>query len=1303
MENPRNGGVLEGGSSSRPPDPPFISYADITRDTTKISSSSIPSIPLKSQGFHLGEPAIFFSEEENSTLSIPHKLTLVARCAYGRPPLATIKKFMEKSVGVRLAFTVGILDTRHLLFQFSSEDDFLMVWLKEAIYINGYLFRFFKWTPSFIAGIEPSLVPIWVNFPNLPLHRFNESALTSIGNIIGKVLKMDGPTKTWTRPSAARVCIEVDLLKKNPDRFWLGIGNKGRWQDIVYEKSTLFCTRCKKISHEFETCKSGKNIRNKQKVMLQREVEELDARSKNKVWVEKQNHGESSNVIITGNTGKETEQSKGKDDQVSDFNEIRNNAPLNRKGQEDLVVSNTGSMETCKFGSRFVNPSPSFEISDHGEKINGNGKSDQEDHGKISDEIRESDSRNKEVDDHIRETAIFESSDSDIMQDLISGSNASPKQITDQDCGLPLSATAGQASSYPNSSINPDLMTATGKTESIADGMPEALRQSRYHMKRCFAEYIAKGRRIMKLQHLMEEMEKSIEDKLERTKVLEGFIGYILCSTQEASVVPPYVAFAVRSNPGFWEFVKVNSDDLAVDGITASEYLKFKEMIYDEKWAKDENALEVDFGAFEFSMPRLTLPSSIGNGVSFVSKFITSKLRGDSERAKPLLDYLLSLNQEGENLMINETLNTVRKLQMELVVAEVFVSSLPKDTPYQNFEQRFSKWGFEKGWGDNAERVKETMRSLLELLQVPDPINVEEFFSRLPTIFNIVIFSPHGYFGQSDVLGLPDTGGQVVYILDQVRALEEELLLRIRRQGLSVKPQILVVTRLIPDARGTNCNQELEPILNCKHSHILRVPFMTKNGVLRQWDATAKILDHMEEKPDLIIGNYTDGNMVASLMASKLGITQGTIAHALEKTKYEDSDIKWKELDPKYHFSCQFTADIISMNAADFIITSTYQEIAGSTDRPGQYEKHAAFTMPGLCRFISGINVLDPKFNIAAPGADQSVYFPYTQKQKRSTSFHPAIEELLYSKEDTNEHIGFLADRKKPVIFSMARLDKVKNITGLTEWYGKNTRLRNLVNLVVVAGFFDPSKSKDREEIEEIKKMHTLIEKYQLKGQIRWIAAQNDRNRNGELYRFIADTKGAFVQPALYEAFGLTVIEAMNCGLPTFATNQGGPAEIIIDGVSGFHIDPNNGDESSNKIADFFEKCKENAEYWNKISTAGLKRIYECYTWKIYAKKVLNMGSIYSFWRQLNKEQNQAKQRYLHMFYNLQFKNLAKNVPVQGDETQQPASTATATAIIKPQATERNPNKKKGPISPCTVENLGDEAEVGPQNFLEIV
>ncbi|KAK4280588.1 hypothetical protein QN277_012197 [Acacia crassicarpa] len=822
--------------------------------------------------------------------------------------------------------------------------------------------------------------------------------------------------------------------------------------------------------------------------------------------------------------------------------------------------------------------------------------------------------------------------------------------------------------------------SALKRSDSIADSMPDALRQSRYHMKTCFARFLGSGKRLMKRQHIMEDMEKSIEDVTERNKLLHGLFGFILSTTQEAAVVPPYVAFAVRPNPGYWEFIKVNGDDLQVDALQVSEYLKFKEMVFDEKWANDENSLEIDFGAIDFTTPRMALSSSIGKGLDFTTKFLSSKLGESTESSKPLLDYLLALNHHGENLMINDTLNSLDKLQTALKVADVYLSALPKDTPYQTFEARLKEWGFLRGWGDTSTRVHETMKMLSEVLEAPDSAQLQSFFSRLPNMFNIVIFSVHGYFGQADVLGLPDTGGQVVYILDQVRAFEEELLNKIKLQGLSVKPQILVVTRLIPDAKGTKCNQELEPIVNTKYSHILRVPFWTEKGILRQWvsrfdiypylerftqDATEKIIDILEGKPDLIIGNYTDGNLVSSLMASKLGVTQATIAHALEKTKYEDSDAKWKQFDAKYHFSCQFTADMISMNAADFIITSTYQEIAGSKDKPGQYESHTAFTMPGLSRVVSGISVFDPKFNIAAPGADQSVYFPYTEKQKRLTSFHPAIEGLLYSKKNNEEHIGFLEDRKKPIIFSMARLDTVKNLSGLVEWYGKNNKLRNLVNLVVVGGFFNPSKSKDREEMGEIEKMHVLIEKYQLKGQFRWIAAQTDRHRNGELYRCIADTKGAFVQPALYEAFGLTVIEAMNCGLPTFATNQGGPAEIIVDGVSGFHINPYNGDESSNKIADFFQRCQTDSNYWDNMSMAGLRRINECYTWKIYAEKVLDMGSVYGFWRGMNKKQKLAKDRYIHMLHSLQFRKLARNVIVPFEEPQE-ITTMGKTSIQKP-------------------------------------
>ncbi|XP_042960763.1 disease resistance protein RPP2B-like isoform X1 [Carya illinoinensis] len=117
------------------------------------------------------------------------------------------------------------------------------------------------------------------------------------------------------------------------------------------------------------------------------------------------------------------------------------------------------------------------------------------------------------------------------------------------------------------------------------DSMPDALRQGNYHIKRYLSRLIATGKRVMTSQNLLEELDKLTEDKGDSREVLEGLLGYILCSTdQEAAVVPPYVAFATRPNPGFYEFVKVNSEDLSIEAITASEYLRFREVIFDENW-----------------------------------------------------------------------------------------------------------------------------------------------------------------------------------------------------------------------------------------------------------------------------------------------------------------------------------------------------------------------------------------------------------------------------------------------------------------------------------------------------------------------------------------------------------------------------------------------------------------------------------------------------------------------------------------------------------------------------------------------
>lgn len=557
------------------------------------------------------------------------------------------------------------------------------------------------------------------------------------------------------------------------------------------------------------------------------------------------------------------------------------------------------------------------------------------------------------------------------------------------------------------------------RADSMADRLPEAVRQNRFQIKKCFSRFVSQGKRILQTQELLNELETIIEDQTERNKIQEGMFGRMLQSTQEVVIVPPFVGLAIRTKPGVWEYDRVNANDLSIEQITVTEYLKFKECLVDEEWPKNEYALELDFEPFNASVPHMARPSSIGDGVRFLSRHLSCRLFHDAQSMQPLLDFLQTCNNCGEKLMVSDTIDTVSQLQTALVKAEEILSDLRKDTPYEEFEHRLQEIGLEKGWGNNAQNVLHTIHLLLELLQEPDPDAFENFLGKIPNVFNVVIFSPHGYFGQADVLGLPDTGGQVVYILDQVKALEEELLSRIEQQGLDITPHILVVTRLIPEAQGTRCNQRIEKILNTQHSQILRVPFKTEKGILQRWvsrfdvwpylekfaeDAANEIFATFQGKPDLIIGNYSDGNLVASLVANKFDIIQCNIAHALEKTKYANSDLNWKKFDEKYHFSCQFTADILAMNNADFIITSTYQEIAGSEDTVGQYESHGAFTLPGQYRVVSGIDVFDPKFNIVAPGADMSIYFPYKERESRLTHFHDAIEELLFSPVDTLEH-----------------------------------------------------------------------------------------------------------------------------------------------------------------------------------------------------------------------------------------------------------------------------------------------------------
>ncbi len=740
-------------------------------------------------------------------------------------------------------------------------------------------------------------------------------------------------------------------------------------------------------------------------------------------------------------------------------------------------------------------------------------------------------------------------------------------------------------------------------------------------------------------------------------------LGKLIYSTQEIILDKESLYLIVRPQIAIQEAYRLLSD-MTVESITIDELLNLRDKLVDSNSSQDGELLKIDFQPFYNSSPCLRDSKKIGNGVDYLNRYLSSKLFDDNcgTWQEALFNFLKLHKYNGQQLLINERIQSKSQLSEKVKRVIDLLEKYPDRTSYENFRFELRSFGFEPGWGNTAVRTRETLELLNHLIDSADHEILEKFMSRIPLIFKVLVTSPHGWFGQEGVLGRPDTGGQVVYVLDQVKELEKQIRENATLAGLDVlgaiEPKIIVLTRLIPNSEDTNCNQRLEKIYGSSNCWILRVPFresqpeITQNWISRfeiypylesfATDSEIELLAEFAGKPDLIIGNYTDGNLVAFLLSRRMNVNQCIIAHALEKSKYIFSDINWENLEKQYHFSLQFTADLIAMNSANFVVSSTYQEIIGTDHSLGQYESYQSFTMPKLYHVVSGIDLKNPKFNVVPPGVNESVYFPYTKIEDRLLNERERLEDLLFTLEDSTQAFGKLSDIGKRPIFSMARLDRIKNLTGLAECFGKSKELQEQCNLILVAGKLHTEDSTDTEEINEIEKLYQIIDKYKLQGKIRWLGVRLSKNDSGEIYRIIGDRQGIFVQPALFEAFGLTVLEAMISGLPTFATRFGGPLEIIEDKVNGFYINPTNHQEMAEIILEFLSKCDHHPDSWNEFSQKGIQRVYDNYTWKIHTNRLLSLAKTYSLYNYASGDNREDMLRYIESLFHLLYKPRAK-------------------------------------------------------------
>ncbi|MBD1809554.1 sucrose synthase [Microcoleus sp. FACHB-SPT15] len=740
-------------------------------------------------------------------------------------------------------------------------------------------------------------------------------------------------------------------------------------------------------------------------------------------------------------------------------------------------------------------------------------------------------------------------------------------------------------------------------------------------------------------------------------------LGQLVYYTQEIIKEDETLYLIIRPKIASQEVFRV-LEDLTVEPVSVQELLDLRDRLVNRHHPNEGDLLELDFRPFYDYTPTIRDPKNIGKGVRFLNRFLSSKLFQDPREWLESLYNFLSLHQfHGTQLLINGRIKNQQQLSDQVKRALAFVSDRPEQEPYEEFRYKLQEMGFEAGWGNTAYRVRETLEILDELIDSPADEGLERFISRIPMIFRIVLVSIHGWFGQEGVLGRPDTGGQVVYVLDQARSLEKQLQEDIKLaglEGLGVEPKVIILSRLIANSDGTRCNERLEKVHGTDNAWILRVPFREFNPKMTQewisrfeiWpyletyaiDAEKELLAEFQGQPDLIVGNYSDGNLVAFLLARRLKVTQCNVAHALEKSKYLFSNLYWQDLEDKYHFSLHFTADLIAMNAANFVISSTYQEIVGTPDSIGQYESYKCFTMPELYHVVDGIELFSPKFNVVPPGVNETVYFPYTREEDRIPDARERLEELLFTLEDPSQVYGTLDDPSKRPIFSMARLDRIKNLTGLVECFGKSEALQERCNLIIVAGKLRVEESTDNEEKDEIVKLYRLLEQYDLNGKFRWLGVRLAKSDSGEIYRVIADHQGVFVQPALFEAFGLTILEAMISGVPTFGTQFGGPLEIIQDKKNGFLINPTQLEEMAQKILDFVSKCDQNPSYWEEIAHQGIERVYSTYTWKIHTTRLLSLARIYGFWNYNSKENREDIMRYIETLFHLIYKPRAQKI-----------------------------------------------------------
>ena len=147
---------------------------------------------------------------------------VIGKFSRGWPDLEELGKIMPSKCGIKGDCKVGLFRPRHVLIRCSLMEDFINLTSKGAYYLKAkhgftYQMRPLIYDSKFKVDEETSQAMAWISFPNLLPTFFVKESLFTMASAVGKPLQLDLATINKTRPSCARVKVQVDLLAELPN------------------------------------------------------------------------------------------------------------------------------------------------------------------------------------------------------------------------------------------------------------------------------------------------------------------------------------------------------------------------------------------------------------------------------------------------------------------------------------------------------------------------------------------------------------------------------------------------------------------------------------------------------------------------------------------------------------------------------------------------------------------------------------------------------------------------------------------------------------------------------------------------------------------------------------------------------------------------------------------------------------------------------------------------------------------------------------------------------------------------------